>query len=138
MGTEGAWFNIGLGAVLVPYLPCVVVMLLRTRKRHRAWTHVDGTVTSVKTRRQSNGETRTSVHYRYVDATGQQRSGTDTSWFRTPRRKSQIAVIYDPADPERSEAASMTWLYVLLPVTAVPLALGLWSLVEGCRGLIGE
>ncbi|MEB3367842.1 DUF3592 domain-containing protein [Saccharopolyspora mangrovi] len=137
MGTDEAWFYIGLGVVLVPHFPLVAVMLLRTRARHRGWTHVTGTVTSVKTRRQTNGETRTAVRYRYVDATGQQRSGTDTPWLRAPRRKSQIAVMYDPDNPERSEASSMTWLYVLLPISAVLLALGLWSVAAGLHGLTG-
>ncbi|PSK95707.1 uncharacterized protein DUF3592 [Murinocardiopsis flavida] len=137
MDTDDAWFFIGLGIVLLPYFPCIVIMLLRARRRHRDWTRAEGTVTSVKTRRQNNGETDTTVRYRFVDASGQQRSGTETPWFRAPRRKSRIAVIYDPGNPERSEAASMTWLYVLLPVTAVLLALGLWSIAAGYLGLTG-
>jgi len=137
MSTDDAWFYIGLGIVLVPYCPVIVIMLLRTRRRHRDWIHVAGTVTSVKTRRQTNGETRTAVRYRYVDATGRQRSGTDTPWLRAPRRKSRITVMYDPENPDRSEASSMTWLYVLLPVTAVLLLVGVWALAAGLRGLTG-
>ncbi|MDI2032633.1 DUF3592 domain-containing protein [Saccharopolyspora sp. TS4A08] len=135
MSSGDAWFFIGLGLVLAAHFPFVLIMLVRTRARRRTWPRVTGTVTSVRTKRRNDGETRTTVHYRYTDATGQQRSGTDTPWFRAPGRKSDIAVVYDPDNPGRSEAASTTWLNVLFPITLVLLALGVWSLVAGIQSL---
>lgn len=137
MSTEDAWFYLGLGIVLVPYFPLILIMLLRTRRRRRHWTQVDATVTSVKSKRRNDGEVRTTVRYRYLDASGQQRSGVETPMLRAPRRKSRIRVMYDPDDPERSEASSLTWLYVLLPITAVLLGLGVWAIATGYRGLVG-
>ncbi|MER7609916.1 DUF3592 domain-containing protein [Nocardioides sp. NPDC127503] len=102
------------GACLALILPMSLVMTVRTWIRRRTWIHADGTVTSVKTKRQSSGNTQTTVRYRYVDSSGQQRSGTDTPWFREPKRNSRIAIMYDPDRPEVSEGSSMTWLYVLL------------------------
>ncbi|SFS92707.1 DUF3592 domain-containing protein [Saccharopolyspora flava] len=135
MSNGDAWFFIGLGLVLAVPFPFALIMLVRTHARRRTWTHVTGTVTSVRTKRRNDGETRTTVHYRYTDALGQQRSGTDTPWFRAPSRKSDIAVVYDPDNPDRSEAASTTWLNVLFPITVVLLALGVWSLVAGLQSL---
>ncbi|WP_425454317.1 hypothetical protein [Nocardia mexicana] len=85
----------------------------------------------MKTKRQNTGETQTTVQYRYVDSSGQQRSGTDTPWFREPKRNSRIAVMYDPDRPEISEASSMTWLYVLLVFSAVLLVIGAGLIVSG-------
>lgn len=120
-----------LGVCLALVFPISAVMTVRTWSRRRAWTHVQGTVTSVKTKRQSSGETQTTVRYRYADASGQERSGTDTPWFREPKRNSRIAVMYDPDKPEISEASSMTWLYALLALSLVLFAGGLVLIVLG-------
>lgn len=124
-----SWF--GSGVLLTLMFPMSLIMAVRTWLRRRTWTHVDGTVTSVKTKRQSNGETQTTVHYRYVDASGQQRSGTDTPWFREPKKNSRIAVMYNPDSPDISESSSMTWLYVLLIFSFVLLLVGVWMITFG-------
>ncbi|MFI5624610.1 DUF3592 domain-containing protein [Nocardioides sp. NPDC051685] len=121
----------GVGVLLALVFPVVLIMAVRTSLRRRSWIHVDGTVTSVKTKRRSNGETQTSVRYQYVDSAGQQRSGTDTPWFREPKRNSRIAVMYDPDNPEISEASSMTWLYILLVFSAVLLVIGVLLIASG-------
>lgn len=121
----------GVGVLLTLVFPIALIMTVRTWLRRRAWIHVDGTVTSVKTKRRSNGETQTTVRYQYVDSSGQQRSGTDTPWFREPKRNSRIAVMYDPHNPEVSEASSMTWLYLLLGFAAVLLVIGVLLIASG-------
>lgn len=124
-----SWF--GVGVLLTLVFPISLIMSVRTWLRRRTWIHVDGTVTSVKTKRRSNGETQTTVRYQYVDASGQQRSGTDTPWFREPKKNSRIAVMYDPDSPDVSEASSMTWLYVLLVFSFLLLLVGLWMIAFG-------
>lgn len=124
-----SWF--GTGVLLTLVFPLSLIMAVRTWLRRRTWTHVDGTVTSVKTKRRSNGETQTTTRYQYVDASGQQRSGTDTPWLREPKKNSRIKVIYNPDDPDVSEASSMTWLYVLLSFSFLLLLLGLWMIAFG-------
>ena len=121
----------GVGVLLALVFPIALIMAVRTWLRRRAWIHVDGTVTSVKTKRRSNGETQTTVRYQYVDSSGQQRSGTDTPWFREPKRNSRIAVMYDPGNPEVSEASSMTWLYLLLVFGAILLVIGVLLIASG-------
>lgn len=122
---------VGFGVCMALVLPIVLAMTVRTWSRRRSWTHVDGTVTSVKTKRQNNGETKTTVRYRYVDSTGQQHTGMDTPWFREPKKNSRIAVMYDPERPDLSEASSMTWLYVLLPISAILCAVGIALILAG-------
>lgn len=121
----------GVGVLLALVFPISLIMAVRTWLRRRTWIHVDGTVSSVKTKRRSNGETQTTVRYQYVDSSGQQRSGTDTPWFREPKRNSRIAVMYDPDRPEISEASSMTWLYVLLAFSAGLLVVGVLLIASG-------
>ncbi|WP_241248866.1 DUF3592 domain-containing protein [Nocardioides turkmenicus] len=106
-------------------------MTVRTWSRRRTWVHAEGTVTSVKTKRQSSGNTQTTVRYQYLDSSGQQRSGTDTPWFREPKRNSRIAVMYDPDRPEISEASSMTWLYLMLLFSLVLFVGGVILIVSG-------
>lgn len=124
-----SWF--GAGVLLTLVFPMSLIMAVRTWLRRRTWIHVDGTVTSVKTKRQSNGETQTTVRYQYVDASGQQRSGTDTPWFREPKKNSRIAVVYDPDSPDVSEASSMTWLYFFMIFSFLLLLVGLWMITFG-------
>lgn len=122
---------VGFGACLALILPMSLVMTLRTWSRRRTWVHAEGKVTSVKTKRQSSGNTQTTVRYRYVDSSGQQRSGIDTPWFREPKRNSHIAIMYDPDRPEVSEASSMTWLYVLLIFAVVLFFIGVALVASG-------
>lgn len=123
-----------VGALLVLVFPMSLVMTARTWIRRRAWIHVEGVVASVKTKRRNTGETQTTVRYRYVDSSGQERSGTDTPWFREPKRNSRIAVMYDPHRPEVSEASSMTWLYLLLIFSLGLLVIGAGLVVWGFGG----
>lgn len=122
------------GVFLALPFPMALVMTARTWMRRCTWTRTEGTVTSVKTKRHSNGETQTTVRYQYVDSSGQQRSGTDTPWFREPKRKSRLAVMYDPDRPEMSESSSMTWLYLLLMSTLILLVVGVGLVVSGLGG----
>ncbi|MFE6508859.1 DUF3592 domain-containing protein [Nocardioides sp. NPDC057767] len=124
---------IGTGAGLALVLPIVLIMTVRTWMRRRTWTHVEATVTSVKTKRRNNGETSTTVHYRFVDSSGQARSGTDTPWFRAPKRNSRITVMYDPEREDVSEASSMVWLYVLLVIAVALFGLGATLILAGLR-----
>lgn len=123
-----------LGSLLALLFPMSLIMIVRTLRRRRAWIHVEGVVTSVKTKRQNTGETQTTVRYRYVDSSGQQRSGTDTPWFREPKRNSRISVMYDPDRPEMSETSSMTWLYLLLVFSLILLVVGVGLVVSGLGG----
>jgi hypothetical protein len=120
-----------VGVLLALVFPMSLVMTVRTWARRRSWVHAEGVVTSVKTKRRNNGETQTTVRYRYVDSSGQERSGTDTPWFREPKRNARIAVMYDPARPDMSEASSMTWLYLLLVVSLVLFVVGAGLVVSG-------
>lgn len=122
---------VALGVVLALLSPLSLVMTVRTWRRRRAWIRTEGVVTSVKTKRQNTGETKTMVRYRYVDSSGEQRSGTDTPWFREPKRNSRIAVMYDPDRPEMSEASSMTWLYLLMIFSLVLLVIGTGLILSG-------
>lgn len=124
---------IGMGVCLTLILPIVLIMTVRTWMRRRTWTHTEATVTSVKTKRQNNGETSTTVHYRFVDSSGQKRSGTDTPWFQAPKRNSRIAVMYDPEREDVSEASSMVWLYVLLAFAVALFGVGAALIVAGFR-----
>ncbi|MFD4325817.1 DUF3592 domain-containing protein [Nocardioides sp. NPDC058538] len=124
---------IGTGVLLALILPVVFIMTVRTWMRRRTWTRVDATVTSVKTKRQNNGETTTTVRYQFVDSSGQKRSGTDTPWFREPKRKSRVAVMYDPERPDVSETSSMVWLYLLLVFSMVLFGVGAGLIVAGFR-----
>ena len=108
-----------------------LVMTVRTWSRRRTWVHVEGKVTSVKTKRQTSGNTQTTVRYRYVDSSGHQPSGTDTPWFREPKRNARIAVMYDPGRPEVSEASSMAWLCGLLIFAVAVFAVGVVLVVSG-------
>ncbi|GGR60141.1 hypothetical protein J2S40_004366 [Nocardioides luteus] len=119
------------GVCLALTLPVALIMTVRTWSRRRTWAHVEGTVTSVKTKRQTSGNTQTTVRYQYVDSSGQQRTGTDTPWFREPKRNSKIAVMYNPEQPEISEASSMTWLYLLLVFSVVVFVIGGVLVVSG-------
>lgn len=125
-----------VGGLLALIFPMSLVMTVRTWTRRRAWVHAEGVVTSVKTKRRNNGETQTTVRYRYVDSSGQERFGTDTPWFREPKRNSRIAVMYDPDRPEVSEASSMTWLYLLLIFSFVLLVVGAGLAVWGFGGSV--
>lgn len=120
-----------VGGLMALVFPMSLVMTVRTWKRRRTWVHTDGVVSSVKTKRQNNGETQTTVRYQYVDSSGQQRSGTDTPWFREPKRNARIAVMYDPDRPELSETSSMTWLYLLLTFSLVLLVIGVGLILSG-------
>lgn len=119
------------GVCLALTLPVALIMTVRTWSRRRTWAHVEGTVTSVKTKRQTSGNTQTTVRYQYVDSSGQQRTGTDTPWFREPKRNSKIAVMYNPEQPEVSEASSMTWLYLLLVFSVIVFVVGGVLIVSG-------
>ncbi|MFD7073555.1 DUF3592 domain-containing protein [Nocardioides sp. NPDC059952] len=123
----------GTGVCLALILPIALIMTVRTWMRRRTWTHTEATVTSVKTKRRNNGETSTTVHYRFVDSSGQERSGTDTPWLRAPKRNSRIAVMYDPEREGVSEASSMVWLYVLLVFALALFGLGAVLIVTGLR-----
>ena len=122
---------VGVGVLLMLVFPISLIMLIRTSLRRRSWVHVVGTVSSVKTKRRNNGETQTTVRYRFVDVSGQERSGTDTPWFREPKKNSKIAVMYDPDSPDVSEASSVTWLYVFVAFSFVLLILGAWMVTFG-------
>ncbi|NGN96067.1 DUF3592 domain-containing protein [Nocardioides sp. KC13] len=122
---------VAFGVCLALVFPMSLVMTVRTWSRRRTWVHAEGTVTSVKTKRQSSGNTQTTVRYQYLDSSGQQRSGTDTPWFREPKRNSRIAVMYDPDRPEISEASSMTWLYLMLLFSLVLFVGGVILIVSG-------
>lgn len=122
---------VGSGVCMALLLPVSLIMTVRTWSRRRSWVHTEGKVTSVKTKRQTSGDTQTTVRYQYVDSAGQQRSGTDTPWFREPKRNSRIAVMYDPDRPEVSEASSMTWLYSLLIFAVVAFVIGVMLVMSG-------
>ena len=122
------WTLVGFGVIMLLTALMFLVMLWRTMSRRRQWTRVDGTVTSVRTKRQNTGETQTTFNYRYVDATGEQQRGTDTPLLRAPRRKATVAVMYDPAEPARSEIASTPWLRTLAVLSVLLICVGGWVL----------
>lgn len=123
--------QVGFGVCLAIILPMSLAMTVRTWIRRRTWVHTEGKVVSVKTKRQTSGNAQTTVRYRYVDSLGVPQSGTDTPWFREPKRNSRISVMYDPERPEISEPSSMTWLYVLLTFSLFLFVIGAVLVVSG-------
>jgi hypothetical protein len=124
------WLLFGLPATVVPLL-----WLLHAGKRARTWTRVDATVVSVKDRTAPDKTPQTVVKYRFVDASGQTRTGIDNPTFRKPRRGSTIPVRYNPDSPEFNEAISgYLVLYVLVAAMG---AFGIWALATGFTGLSG-
>lgn len=104
---------IGLGLAVV----ALGIGLAAYQWRRRGWSRTTATIVSVKkqTSRQSNGAESTVYRttYRYVDdVTEEPRTGAFTS-MRRRKKKQELAVRYDPADPAVSQvtgpAGQVTW-----------------------------
>jgi hypothetical protein len=115
---------VGLLFIVIPAVAASVVTARMVRRR-RSWTRVTGTVSSVKTKRSSNGTVTTTVRYRFTDAHGGQRSGTENT-LRTPRKGKQVGVMYDPEDPDSNELSSVAFLVVGLPLIGVMIGFGVY------------
>lgn len=124
---------VGLVLVVVP-----LGMGVNAWKRRRTWHRVDGTVISVRERKDpsSSGSgnansTTTVVKYRFADPKGKYYTGTDTPVLRKPRRGGQLVVRYDPDAPDSNEPASdfpgMMVLAAVLPVVGAGLVV--WGFV---------
>lgn len=123
---------VGLLFVVIPVAAAAVVTTRLVRRR-RAWTRVTGTISSVKTKRANDGTTTTTVRYRFVDAAGRQRSGTETT-LRTPKKGKKVGVMYDPDDPDTNELSSAAFLVVVLPLLAVMSGFGVYLVLSGLSG----
>lgn len=114
----------GLLLMAVP-LPANLAFLARQHRRRRRWVRAEGIVVSSKYRKspaaEDSGNYRTK--YRFVDRSGQHRSGAETT-LRRRKKGSSIPVMYDPDDPDRNELSSIGWLYLLLVGTAGACAVG--------------
>ncbi|MFG3343131.1 DUF3592 domain-containing protein [Glycomyces sp. NPDC048151] len=126
---------VGLLFIVFPAV-AACVFTARFVKRRRTWTHVTGTVTSVKTVRTSN-DTTTTVRYRFTDATGEQRSGTETT-LRTPREGKKVGVMYNPADPNDNELSSVAFLVLVLPFMMGMIGFGVFMFLSGLADLSGQ
>lgn len=127
---------IGLLFIVVPAVAAAVVTTRMVRRR-RTWTHTTGTISSVKTKRDSNGTTTTTVRYRFVDTTSQQRHGSETT-IRTPRKGKKVRVMYDPDNPDRNELSSIAFLVLVLPFMAAMIGVGVYLLLAGLADISGQ
>lgn len=118
---------VGLLFIVIPAVAGAVVTTRMVRRR-RTWTQVSGTVSSVKTKRADNGTTTTTVRYRFVDANGEQRSGSETT-LRTPRKGKKVGVMYNPDNPDDNELSSTAFLILVLPLLAVMIGFGVYMLL---------
>lgn len=127
---------LGLLFIVIP-LAAGSVVTTRMVRRRRTWTRVTGIVTSVKTKRNNDGTTTTTVRYRFADATGAQRTGTETT-LRTPRKGKKVGVMYDPDNPDVNELSSVAFLVVVLPLLAVMSGFGVYMVLSGLADLSGQ
>lgn len=130
-----ALVGVPLGLLFI-VIPAVAASVMTTQmvRRRRTWTRVTGTVSSVKTERSGNGDVTTTVRYRFVDATGGQRSGTETT-LRTPRKGKQVGVMYNPDDPNDNELSSVAFLVLVLPLLAAMIGFGVYMFLSGLADL---
>jgi hypothetical protein len=132
---EISWFvGVPLGLLFI-VIPLVAASVVTTRmvRRRRTWTRVTGTISSVKTKRASDGTTTTTVRYRFSDATGEQRTGTETT-LRTPRKGKRVGVMYNPDDPDDNELSSVAFLVLILPLMALMSGFGVYMFLSGLAG----
>lgn len=118
------WILLGFGLIMTG-----LYVFAFFRSRHRSWTKVQATITSVHETVGHGGGKTIAIEYRYTDEQGNVHTGSCRNMNRKPHIGSPIAVVYDPDDQGRSEAARLGLIFtVAFYLVGLGVAATVWGL----------